>query len=111
MLPAVPGDAVLDVALDGADVLRAETPFVEAAQIRPVGLAGMDAPDVLGKQAQKGAVPEQGAVGFIERAHRDVQTIERRGDRPEQSLRINHRAIVSDHPVLAPAPHCAAQGC
>ena len=83
------------MALDRTHLLRIEAAFVEAPQVRAVGLAGVDVAGMFREEAQEGAVPDQRAVVLVECAHRDVQPIQRRGDRSEKVLRIGHRRIVN----------------
>ncbi len=76
VLHAVARDACIDVAVDALDLVRAQTPLVEAAQVVAVGLARVDMPGVLGEKPQKGGIPGQCAVLCIEQAHGNAQTIE-----------------------------------
>ena len=83
-LSTMPRDTLVDVALDRRQLVGGEATFVKATQVFPVRFAGIDVIRMLWKEAQEGAIPQQGAVFLVKRAHGNVQSVQRRGNRLQE---------------------------
>jgi hypothetical protein len=54
----------------------------------------VDVISMLWKEAQEGTIPQQGTVIVVKRAHRNVQPVQRRGNRLQEYMSLGHVRIV-----------------
>jgi hypothetical protein len=83
-----------DIAVDMRQLVRTEPGEIEAPQIDRIMLADGDRPVMLGKQAEKRAVPEERTIRLVEQADADIEAVEQLGHRRIGAVIQTHQGLL-----------------